>query len=202
MPLKVNVGLSKKIGQPNYGSLGATCEVEYEADGGLLQHDLDAFQRQVKSAFAACRQAVHEELFRTNGEQNPSAPPPSGHGANGSDGPAADKSGNGPSASPGNGRSDGPDRGLSSGPSSAPSSDQPNAADNGHSPPRRSYRKCTLSQARAIRNIADRLQLDLAAWLLGKFGLRMVEDLSIGDASQTIDEFKALLAEGGEGGQR
>ena len=196
MPLKVNVGLSKKIGQPNYGSLGATCEVEYEADSGLLQHEPDAFQRQVKSAFAACRQAVQDELFRPNGEQHPAAPPPSGHGANGSDGPAADQPGNGPGASAGNLRSDGPDHV----PSNGASGDPPNAADNGHSQPRRIYRKATFSQVRAIRNIADRLQLDLAAWLLGKFGLRMVEDLSIGDASQT--EFKALLAEGGEGGHR
>ena len=64
MPLKVNVGLSQKIGLPDYGSLGATCHVEYEADSSLLTADLETFQRQVKNAFIACKQAVQDELQR------------------------------------------------------------------------------------------------------------------------------------------
>jgi hypothetical protein len=85
MPHKLNVGLSKKIGQPDYRSLGASCNVEVELDGSLLQTDLDGFHDRVSRAFAACRQAVSDELARhqsakTNGTGN-GRPPTNGNGA-------------------------------------------------------------------------------------------------------------------------
>src|SRR5690606_9749509 len=64
MPMNITVGLSKKVGQRDYGSLGATCEVAFEAEHRLLDGDLEGFHQRVKSAFAACRQAVQEELAR------------------------------------------------------------------------------------------------------------------------------------------
>ena len=42
MPMKLNVGLSKKVGLPDYGSLGASCHVELELDSTLLATDLDS----------------------------------------------------------------------------------------------------------------------------------------------------------------
>ena len=32
MPLKLNVGVSRKVGLPDYGSVGASCNVEVELD--------------------------------------------------------------------------------------------------------------------------------------------------------------------------
>ena len=64
MPLKLNVGLSKKIGQPDYGSLGASCNVEVELDSAMLFDDPDAFHERTMNAYAACRQAVEDQLAR------------------------------------------------------------------------------------------------------------------------------------------
>ena len=55
MPTTINVGLSKKIGMPDYGSLGASCNIQFEASHDLLEHDLEAFHAKVKSVFVAAR---------------------------------------------------------------------------------------------------------------------------------------------------
>jgi len=101
MPMKLNVGVCRKVGQPDYGS-GATCNVEVELSSSLLQDDLEGFQRQVRTAYDACRQAVSDELARNqsagadaNRPQASTQPPPesgaghqngNGHNANGSRG--------------------------------------------------------------------------------------------------------------------
>ena len=64
MPTKVSVGLSKKAGLPDFGSIGTSCHVELELDGQILDGDLDRFRRHVRRAYAACRDAVEEELAK------------------------------------------------------------------------------------------------------------------------------------------
>jgi hypothetical protein len=54
---ETNVEICKKIGQPDYGSLGASCNVEVELDQSLIFDDLDAFQERVMHAYTACREA-------------------------------------------------------------------------------------------------------------------------------------------------
>ena len=91
MPITINVGLSKKVGTANYGSVGATCNVSFEAGHDLLENDLAGFHQKVKNAFVACRQAVQDELARElnapasngNGATNGHAAEPSHNGGNG-----------------------------------------------------------------------------------------------------------------------
>jgi len=70
MPMILNVGLSKKIGQPNYGSLGASCNVQVELPSGLIVGDLESFHRQARLAYVACSQAVNDELAWHQGQAN------------------------------------------------------------------------------------------------------------------------------------
>ncbi len=62
MPVLVNVGLSKKIGQPDYGSLGAHCNVQFELDGSYDNGSSEHFQTAIRRAYIACRQAVETEI--------------------------------------------------------------------------------------------------------------------------------------------
>ena len=75
MPLKVNVGLFKKLRLPDKGRLEVSCHAEFEILAGQLEGDLDGFHRNVRNAYTACRQAVQEEVDRqqySGGESLPS----------------------------------------------------------------------------------------------------------------------------------
>lgn len=83
MPTKVNLGLSRKAGLPDYGSIGASCHVELELDGQILDGDLDRFRQHVRRAYEACREAVEDELSREGGTTSPQSHVPhngNGHG--------------------------------------------------------------------------------------------------------------------------
>jgi hypothetical protein len=80
MALKLSIGFQKKLGLPDFGSLGASCNVEFEIDQALLHNDLDGFHEKARHAFVACQQAVNDQLARQ--AQNGAAKNGNGH-ANG-----------------------------------------------------------------------------------------------------------------------
>lgn len=77
MEIKLNVGFSKKIGQPDYGSIGASCGVELDLDASQLNGDPKAFHERVRRAFVQCAQAVEEELARQGSTGAPHTQAPS-----------------------------------------------------------------------------------------------------------------------------
>jgi len=94
MPMKLNVGVCRKVGQPDYGSLGASCDVQLELSSSLIFDDPAVFQQHVRQAYAACERAVDEQLGfkqQSNGsanghaqaERSESKAPHSGNGSNG-----------------------------------------------------------------------------------------------------------------------
>jgi hypothetical protein len=69
--LKLNAGLSRKVGQPNYGSKGAMVNVEVELTADLLK-DHERLRRQVRGIFGVIRETVDAEL----GVARPNGPDP------------------------------------------------------------------------------------------------------------------------------
>ena len=77
MALKLNVGISKKVGLPGYGSLGASCNLEIELDQSLLFENLEGFHQRAKQVYTACCHAVTNELARQ--QETAAAEVPNGH---------------------------------------------------------------------------------------------------------------------------
>jgi hypothetical protein len=70
MPMRLNVGVSKKLGLPAYSSVGASCNLDLEIENGLLR-DPTGFRDQVRDAFDAAQKAVDDELARLQGGGDP-----------------------------------------------------------------------------------------------------------------------------------
>ena len=161
MPLKLNVGVSQKVGLPNYGSVGASCNLEMELDASLIEKDLDGFHARIRAAYVAAHQAVHDELARlhaptTNGAASPSLAR------------AGTSIRNGSSRENGNGT----------------------VVTRIQSDHTRAPRPATENQIKAIQAIARRQNTDLVGLLRHEYQVERPEDLSIRQASELIDRLR------------
>jgi hypothetical protein len=81
MPLKMNVGLNRKVTDNNYGSRGASVNVELELDSGLVNEPAK-LQEKIRQLFGLVRTSLVEEL---NGNTQPAPgntqPPGNGNGS-------------------------------------------------------------------------------------------------------------------------
>jgi len=62
--IKLNCGVSRKVGEPNYGSRGASINVELELESAAAQ-DTQLLQGKIRGLFAIAKAAVDEELKRS-----------------------------------------------------------------------------------------------------------------------------------------
>jgi hypothetical protein len=81
--MKINVGLCRKIGEANFGSRGATVNLELEMDSSLVGEPARLKER-IRQLFALVRTSLAEELNAGNGKQsNVEAQPPNSQNGNG-----------------------------------------------------------------------------------------------------------------------
>ena len=187
MPITINVGLSKKVGTANYGSVGATCNVSFEAGHDLLESDLAGFHQKVKNAFVAARQAVQDELTRElntpasngNGATNAHAAEPSHNGSNGNGASNNHTNGNGTNENSSNGNGHAANGNGSNG------NGQHNGNGRGASEKQMSFAK---QLAKSIQGLGIRRLETLAQKMFGK----PLAALTSMDASGLIDTLKNI----------
>jgi len=80
MPLKLNVGLSRKVGEANYGSRGATVNFAVEVEGALVREP-DQLREKVRYLFRLAKEAVEEELSGGGAQHEANGRSDSGNGS-------------------------------------------------------------------------------------------------------------------------
>ena len=88
MTLKLNVGASKKVGEPNYGSRGASVNVELELDSSLVAEPQKLRER-IRELFGVVRSSLVEELNGNGASHSAPADRQQVHHGNGHNGHAS-----------------------------------------------------------------------------------------------------------------
>ena len=75
--IKLNAGVSRKVGEPNYGSRGASVNVELELESAVV-NDTEALHDKIRTLFALAKRSVDEELGVSTSSGAPSPSPTNG----------------------------------------------------------------------------------------------------------------------------
>jgi hypothetical protein len=68
--LKLNIGLSRKVGEANFSSRGASVNLELEVESGLVREP-DKLHEKIRSLFSLAKRSVEEELNgQSHADQN------------------------------------------------------------------------------------------------------------------------------------
>ena len=90
--IKLNAGFSRKVGEANYGSRGASVNLELELESNLIDSP-DKMHDRIRALFGLARKAVDEELQNGNPKSEPDRGPAKTE-ATSSDGPVCSECGN------------------------------------------------------------------------------------------------------------
>jgi hypothetical protein len=88
MPLRLNVGASQKVGEANFGSRGASVNVEMELDATLISEPA-RLQEKIRQLFSHVRASLAEELNGGSTRNGHAAPVPSQSASGPAQGPVA-----------------------------------------------------------------------------------------------------------------
>ena len=199
MPMKLNVGFSRKVGEPNYGSRGASIHLEVELDSGVLC-DPDNMRACVHRLYALARQSVDDELQRKDDgggtelvsvkNQAEALTEPSVNREPGDEQNCNGRQIQGVIEDDNAGRSQSDHSRNSNGHATSGDTNHRNGLSNGHTN-RIEVARATQSQIRAIFAITKRQGLDPHTVISERFRVHRMEDLTIREASAIIDELKS-----------
>ena len=184
MSVKLNIGLSRKVGEASFGSRGASINLEVELDNGVL-NDPGLLRDRVQDLYVLARQSVDEELQRP-AEAGPSEPSHTNGNEHGRISPTVN----------GNGHKNGHANGQATNGQATNGRVTNGRVTNGHSPTngngpgRIEVARATQSQIRAIFAISKRQGLDPHTVISERYRVHKMEELTIREASALIDDLK------------
>jgi len=161
--LKLTVSFSRKVGEPNYGSRGASVAVEMELDAHTVRRP-QVLRRYSRRLFRQLRRLVDEELFASADHRPKRLAVVSEASA----------------------------RNSEPGPVTAIAASAHCRPENGNGPGSAGrFRAATAAQLRAIRRLAGKAAVDPDELARGRFGRSGLEELSRQEASQLIDQLQS-----------